>query len=89
MIYRAESLAGFSVADVSPEKAVAARAFPVFLICDEKDVALPCRHTERIYAAALGPKQMWVVPGALHTAALGCEPAEFRRRVLAFYESVQ
>jgi pimeloyl-ACP methyl ester carboxylesterase len=89
MIYRAESLAGFSVADVSPEKAVAARAFPVFLICDEKDVALPCRHTERIYAAALGPKQMWVVPGALHTAALGCEPAEFRRRVLAFYASVQ
>jgi alpha-beta hydrolase superfamily lysophospholipase len=89
MIYRAESLAGFSAAEVSPENAVAARAFPVFLICDEKDVALPCRHTERIYAAARGRKQMWVVPGALHTAALGCEPEEFRRRVLAFYNSLR
>jgi uncharacterized protein len=89
MIYRAESLAGFPVAEVSPENAVAARAFPVFLICDEKDVALPCRHTRRIYAAALGPKQMWVVPGAPHTAALGYEPDEFRRRVLAFFGSLQ
>jgi pimeloyl-ACP methyl ester carboxylesterase len=89
MIYRGESLAGFPAAEVSPEHAVAARAFPVFLICDANDVALPCRHTERIYAAARGPKQMWVVPGAYHTAALGYEPGEFRRRVLDFYASVR
>jgi pimeloyl-ACP methyl ester carboxylesterase len=31
MIYRAESLAGLPASEVSPEKAVAARAFPVFL----------------------------------------------------------
>jgi alpha-beta hydrolase superfamily lysophospholipase len=89
MIYRGESLAGFPAAEVSPENAVAARAFPVLLICDANDVALPCRHTQRIYAAARGPKQMWVVPGAYHTAALGYEPEEFRRRVLAFYDSVR
>jgi len=88
LIYRGESLAGFHAADVSPEKSMAARAFPVLLICDEKDVALPCRHTERIYAAARGLKQLWVVPGAFHTAALGFQPAEFRRRVLAFLASV-
>src|SRR6266481_3056335 len=52
LLYRGESLAGFHAAEVSPEKSVAARTFPVLLICDEKDVALPCRHTERIYAAA-------------------------------------
>jgi len=85
LLYRGESLAGFSAAEVSPEKSVAARAFPVLLICDEKDVALPCRHTERIYAAARGPKQLWIVPGAFHTAALGFQPVEFRRRVLAFF----
>jgi alpha-beta hydrolase superfamily lysophospholipase len=89
MIYRAESLAGLPASEVSPENAVAARAFPVFLICDANDVALPCRHTQRIYAAARGPKQMWVVPGAHHTAALGYQPEEFRRRVLAFYDSVR
>jgi pimeloyl-ACP methyl ester carboxylesterase len=55
LLYRDEKLAGFPVADVSPVKAVAARAFPVLLICDEKDDALPCRHAEMIYAAARGP----------------------------------
>ena len=89
MIYHAESLARLPASEVSPEKAVATRPFPVLLICDGNDVALPCRHTQRIYDAARGPKQMWVVPGAFHTAALGYEPAEFRRRVLAFYDSVR
>jgi alpha-beta hydrolase superfamily lysophospholipase len=85
LLYRGESLAGFSAAGVSPEKAVAARPFPVLLICDGQDVALPCRHSEMIYAAARGPKQLWVVPSAYHTAALGFQPEEFRRRVLAFF----
>jgi pimeloyl-ACP methyl ester carboxylesterase len=85
MLYRGESLAGFPAAAVSPEKAVAARAFPVFLICDAEDVALPCRHTKLIYDAAIGPRQMWIVPRAYHTAALGYEPVEFPRRVLDFF----
>jgi len=85
LLYRGEKLAGLPVAEVSPMKAVASRAFPVLLICDENDEALPCRHTQMIYDAAIGPKQMWVVPGAFHTAALGYQPAEFRRRVLAFF----
>jgi uncharacterized protein len=89
MIYRAERLAGLPASEVSPQKAVAARAFPVLLICDADDVALPCRHTQMIFAAARGPKQLWVVPGAYHTAALGTQPDEFRRRVLKFFESVQ
>jgi alpha-beta hydrolase superfamily lysophospholipase len=88
LLYRGEKLTGLHVAEVSPEKAVAARAFPVLLICDEKDEALPCRHTERIYAAARGPKQLWEVPGAFHTAALSFQPVEFQRRVLDFYANV-
>jgi uncharacterized protein len=85
LLYRDEKLAGFPVAEVSPVKAVTARPFPVLLICDEKDDALPCRHSEMIYAAARGPKQLWVVPGAFHTAAYGFFPEEFRRRVLALF----
>jgi hypothetical protein len=55
LLYRGEKLTGLPVAEVSPEKAVAARPFPVLLIGDEKDEALPCRHTLRIYAVARGP----------------------------------
>ena len=88
LLYHAERLTKLPIDKVSPEKAVAARAFPVLLICDEKDEALPCRHTQRIYAAATGPKQFWEVPGAFHTAALGFQPAEFQRRVLDFFANV-
>jgi alpha-beta hydrolase superfamily lysophospholipase len=85
LLYRGEKAAGFPLAEISPVKAVAARAFPVLLICDEKDEALPCRHSEMIYAAARGPKDLWRVPGAFHTAALGFQPEEFKRRVLIFF----
>jgi uncharacterized protein len=85
LLYRGERLTGFPLAEISPMKAVASRAFPVLLICDEKDEALPCRHTQMIYNAVRGPRQLWVVPGAYHTAALGFHPEEFQRRVLAFF----
>jgi len=85
LLYRGEKLTGIPLREVSPMKAVASRTFPVLLICDEKDEALPCRHTEMIYAAARGPKQIWVVPGAFHTAALGFQPEEFKRRALTFF----
>ena len=87
LLYRGEKLTGIPLAEVSPVKAVASRAFPVLLICDEKDVALPCRHSRMIYDAARGPKQLWVVPNAYHTAALGFYPEEFKRRVLGFFRT--
>ena len=87
LLYRGEKLTGLPLAEISPMKAVASRAFPVLLICDENDEALPCRHTQMIYNAARGPKQLWVVPGAYHTAALGFHPEEFRRCVLSFFDT--
>lgn len=88
LLSHGEKLTGYPIAEVSPVKAVAMRPFPVLLICDEKDEALPCRHTRQIYAAAAGPKQFWMVPGAFHTAALGMQPAEFERRVLDFFANI-
>jgi alpha-beta hydrolase superfamily lysophospholipase len=87
LLYRGEKLASIPLAEVSAEKAVSSRAFPVLLICDENDVVLPCRHSEMIYAAVRGPKQLWVVPGAYHSAALGFQPEEFKRRVLSFFSA--
>jgi len=85
MLYRGGKLAGFPAAGVSPEQSAAERNFPVLLICDEADTTLPCRHSKKIYAAARGPKSLWMVPGAFHTAALGFAPEEFQRRVLEFF----
>ncbi len=87
MVYHGQKLAGFPAANVSAELAVASRSFPVFLICDAADTTLPCRHAEMIYRAARGPKTLWVVPRTFHTAALGFQPQEFRRRVLQFFSA--
>lgn len=75
----------FSPDDVSPEKAVAVRAFPVLLVCGTEDHRIPCRHAERIYAAAIGPKELWIVEGAGHASALGHSPQEYEQRVVAFF----
>jgi pimeloyl-ACP methyl ester carboxylesterase len=87
LIYRGERLAGFPAGEVSPEKAVKARAFPLLLICDGADVVLPCRHSETILRAAGGQKELWRVAGALHTGGLGTAPVEYRQRVISFFHS--
>ena len=84
----AQKEGGFRADQLSPEKAVAERAFPVLLICGKKDRNVPPRHTQRIYRAAKGPKEMWLVPGAGHTEALGKQPGEFERRVTAFFRGI-
>jgi pimeloyl-ACP methyl ester carboxylesterase len=77
---------GFRPEDVSPEKAVAERPFPVLLICGTRDATIPCRHAERIYKAATGPKELWIVQGAEHASAMGQDPVEYENRVISFFE---
>jgi hypothetical protein len=76
---------GFDPDEVSPKKAVAARAFPVLLICGTADHRIPCRHAEAIYQAAIGPKELWIVQGAAHASALGHAPQEYEKRVVEFF----
>jgi pimeloyl-ACP methyl ester carboxylesterase len=75
---------GFDLDEASPEKVVAERRFATLLICGTRDRTIPCRHAERIYRAAIGPKELWVVDGAEHALALGHEPAEYEARVIRF-----
>jgi alpha-beta hydrolase superfamily lysophospholipase len=83
-----EQEGGFRAEDVSPEQAVTRRAFPVLLICDGNDHTIPCRHTEAIYRAAKGPKQLWIVPHAMHTGAFGEASKAFKRRVSRFFAGI-
>lgn len=89
VISTAQKEGGFSVDEVSPEKSVRARPFPVLLICDGADHVVPCRHSRRIFRAAAGPKELWEVPGAGHASAIGTEPAEYEMRVIAFFENLR
>lgn len=75
---------GFPPDEVSPAKAVEARPVPVLLICGTRDTTIPCRHAKKIYQAARGPKELWVVQGAEHASAFGRAPAEYEDRVIRF-----
>ena len=85
-MHQVKKMGGFDPDDVSPEKAVASRGFPVLLICGTADHRIPCRHAEAIYKAATGPKELWIVPGAEHASALGHAPQEYEKRVIQFFE---
>jgi pimeloyl-ACP methyl ester carboxylesterase len=86
-IFGTETMAkagGFDPDAVSPENAVAKRRFATLLICGTRDRTIPCRHAARIYGAAIGPNELWVVDGAEDASALGHEPAEYEARVIRF-----
>jgi pimeloyl-ACP methyl ester carboxylesterase len=89
VVWRGQQLAGFPASEVSPQKSVREREFPLLLICDGADVVLPCRHSEKILSAARGEPKLYRVPGAMHTGALGQAPEEFRTRVVAFFAAGQ
>jgi alpha-beta hydrolase superfamily lysophospholipase len=89
LISTAQNEGGFSVDEVSPEKSVRARPFPVLLICDGFDQTIPCRHSRRIFRSATGPKELWEVPGAGHASAIGADPAEYERRVITFLDRLR
>ncbi len=60
---------------------------PVFLIEDLNDTAMPPQSGRQLYAVASGPKELWLVDNAGHSKAYKVAPAEYERRVLAFYST--
>jgi len=87
-VWIAQKQGGFRFEDISPEKAVVVRSFPILLVCGASDRKIPCRHSEAIFNSAIGPKELWKVPGTGHEQAINTSPAEFQRRVLDFFHSI-
>ncbi len=83
-----ERLIGCSCCDVSPLAEVSRISpRPLLLIQDGADRLCPPAETERLLEAAGEPKHLWTVPGADHIMAHYTQPAEFERRVVAFFNS--
>lgn len=83
-----EKAGGFDVDANSPEASVRKRPFPILLIADGEDDNLPARHVKLIFANAVGPKQIWVIPGAAHASGLGADREGYRQHVLQFFASL-
>jgi dienelactone hydrolase len=58
----------------------------VFLIYAEPGMGGEDSRQPGYFAAAGAPKEIWKVPGAEHTGGIDARPAEFERRVVAFFD---
>lgn len=66
------------VADIAPR--------PLLIIHGTLDSIVPAAMGRELFERAGEPKELWLIEGANHTAAIEAAPEEFRRRVCGLFE---
>ncbi len=59
---------------------------PMFFIGGERDDLMPVSDVTRVHDAAGSPKQLWIVPGALHAKCREAAGMEYDTRVTGFFQ---
>lgn len=78
--------AGYRSRDVEPLRVVGKIApRPLLLIHGTDDRTIPAEHTRRLYAAAGGPKELWLAEGADHCGAYFLDRPAYCQRVTTFF----
>jgi fermentation-respiration switch protein FrsA (DUF1100 family) len=76
---------GVSAKDLRPIDKIAALGCPLLIASGTKDRHTTWSESQRIYSAALAPKELWAVEGAAHVDLYRYAPAEYERRILEFF----
>jgi fermentation-respiration switch protein FrsA (DUF1100 family) len=73
---------------ISPESVIGSLSpVPVLIIAGDGDELIPAENGRRLYAAAREPKELWIIPNALHGATLAAAGQEYERRVGEFFDT--
>jgi fermentation-respiration switch protein FrsA (DUF1100 family) len=76
---------GRAIRDFAPMRAAASLgAIPLMVIDGAEDPLVPPDDARKIFDAAAGPRELWIVPGAGHAAALAADPKQYAARIGAF-----
>jgi alpha-beta hydrolase superfamily lysophospholipase len=75
---------GISASQLRPVDHIAAVDCPVLIMSGEKDRNTRPADTQKLFARARSPKQLWFVPNAGHVDLHQSLPQEYETRVLAF-----
>lgn len=79
--------AGYRFHEVEPLREVGQLApRPLLLIHGTADAVIPARESEALFAAAGAPKDLWIVPEALHCGAYFVDRRAYSQRVRAFFD---
>jgi fermentation-respiration switch protein FrsA (DUF1100 family) len=80
-------LAGYRSRDVEPVRDVRALApRPLLLIHGTADQMIPLAHSQRVFAAAGEPKELWLGEGADHCGTYFLDRSAYCERVIGFFE---
>lgn len=83
----AETMVGMKADSVRPDEAAASLGDrPLFIIHGDSDSLTDPNSAQRLYDAASGPKELWVVPECGHANAPVVAPDEYKRRVNEFFQ---
>jgi len=77
---------GVSRGELRPVERIGAVKAPVLVMGGEKDPFAPPDETRRLFAAAGQPKELWLVPDAVHWDLHLVAPDAYRTRVLGFLD---
>jgi pimeloyl-ACP methyl ester carboxylesterase len=76
------------VCEVSPAQSIAKVKVPCFFIHCKKDEKVPLEAIKRVYAAATGPKILWVTNGRSHYDSYFYNPERYVQQVRLFVDQV-
>lgn len=70
---------------IAPIRGIASIRAPLLLLAGGRDRHTTLAESEHLFAAAPEPKEMWILPQALHQDFHRLEPSEYEQRILAFF----
>ena len=77
---------GVSLDDLRPIDALPQLHAPVFVIAGSEDRHTRLEESQRLFAAAVQPKQFWVMQGAAHVDLYDFDSRAYETKVLPFLE---
>jgi fermentation-respiration switch protein FrsA (DUF1100 family) len=60
---------------------------PIVIMHGTADGVIPVQHGRNLFAAAVEPKQLWLIEGGGHTVALLNPQAPYRRKLIEFFDA--
>jgi fermentation-respiration switch protein FrsA (DUF1100 family) len=84
LLWQLETRLGVSPEGVAPVRGIRNIEAPLLLIAGEGDRHATIEQSRNLFGAAPEPKELWVVPGAMHQDFHRLVPQEYERRVLDF-----
>ena len=78
-------MVGIPVGELSPIEKIGHLRAPVLVIGGAEDHRTTPEETRALFAAAPCSKELWLVPGAAHVDLCRYAGADYRRRVLEFF----